>query len=162
MNWRAKHFSLSELCYSDIARAYGIDNTPDQMQAANLEWLSVNILDPVRNLLAVPCKVTSGFRSLALNSHPKIGGAATSDHLAGLAVDFQPIGKSQLTAAKAIAASKIPFKQLILELRINKDGVPTYWLHISGDPAAKEPKREVLHYPGHKPYLPGFPERWPL
>lgn len=82
----SKYFSIEELCASETAQKYKIDNTPDEQQKKNLEDLMA-VLDGIREALGKPINITSGFRSESLNK--KVGGVATSEHRLGLAADCQ-------------------------------------------------------------------------
>ena len=62
----SKNFSLEELIQSQTALRNNIDNTPNEVQIANLEELVLNILQPLRDYYEAPVKITSGFRSHAL------------------------------------------------------------------------------------------------
>ena len=62
----SKNFSLEELTQSQTALRNNIDNTPNEVQIANLEKLVLNILQPLRDYYEAPVKITSGFRSPAL------------------------------------------------------------------------------------------------
>lgn len=61
-------------------------------------------LEQVRAVLGVPLRVTSGYRSPADNL--AVGGAPSSDHPYGLAVDFVPVGLSQFTAHDKLTAAR--------------------------------------------------------
>ena len=80
-----EHFSMSELTHSDTAERFGIDNNPTVEIAENLTWLAEN-LEKVRELLALPMRISSGYRCKELNA--QIGGASNSAHMSGLAADF--------------------------------------------------------------------------
>ena len=41
------YFTITELCASDTAKKYRIDNTPDRTMAAHLQQL-INFLSPLR------------------------------------------------------------------------------------------------------------------
>jgi len=115
------YFTLSELIQSGFAARHGIDNIPPAKELEALKYTAMH-LDDVRALLGVPVIISSGYRSPAVNTG--IGGKPTSQHLKGEAVDFTaPSFGSPRQIAKAIAASLIPFDQLILEYG--------QWVHIS-------------------------------
>ena len=141
----SEHFTLQELCASDVALRKGIDNTPPADIVANLTELAV-ILERVRELLGVPMHINSGYRSPKLNS--VVGGSTTSAHMTGQAADFiAPQFGTPKEIAIEIAASDIPFDQLIME---------GTWVHfgIRGDM-----RRQVLtaHFSGGKAtYAPGI------
>jgi len=120
-----KHFTIAELCKSDTADRYGIDNRCKKEHVANLTALVDNVLDPLREAYGKPIHVNSGFRSPALNK--KIGGAPTSDHLKGMAADItggSPAENKKLF--ELIQSLKLPFKQLIDESHFT-------WVHVSYD-----------------------------
>lgn len=124
------HFTLEELTFSQTASRKGIDNKPSLEAVAHLTRLAY-CMEQVRALLAGPMRITSGYRSPALNA--AVGGAKTSAHMSGYAADFVcPSFGSPLEIVKAIAASGINFDQCIQE---------GTWVHISFDPAMR---REVL------------------
>ena len=81
-----RYFTLSELTHSLTAQAHSIPNVPTAEALKNLEQLVCNVLDPLRQRWGVPIRVTSGYRSAALNR--KVGGSATSYHLRGMAADI--------------------------------------------------------------------------
>ena len=71
-------------------------------------------MERVRALLGHPVTVNSGYRFPAVNK--RVGGAATSDHVKGYAVDFVcPAFGDCYAVATAIARSNIAFDQLIFE-----------------------------------------------
>lgn len=126
----SRHFTLEELTFSQTAIRKGIDNTPSLEKVAHLTRLAC-CMEQVRALLGGPIRITSGYRSPALNA--AVGGAKTSAHMAGYAADFVcPSFGSPLEIVKAIAASSIKFDQCIQE---------GTWVHISFDP---DMRREVL------------------
>jgi len=109
------HFSLEELVASQTADRRGIDNRPPPGVVAYLRMVAI-ILERVRDLLAVPILVSSGYRSPELNT--AIGGVPTSVHCLGLAADFTaPAYGPPYDVARRIAASPIiaDLDQLIYE-----------------------------------------------
>jgi len=68
----------------------GLPNEPDAGHRTNLTVLVQVVLDPLREHLGKPVRVTSGYRSPAVNT--KIGGSKTSAHLTGEAVDIKVDG----------------------------------------------------------------------
>lgn len=147
--WTSQYFTLNELCHSATANRDGIDNMPrDTATLANLEALASRVLDPVRALAKGAVKVSSGYRSAALNK--AVSGAANSQHLFGEAADIVPSGISCRALAEAIiAAGDIPFDQLILEHRQDAGAGFKVWLHISHK-RALENRGEVLTAVGRR------------
>ena len=65
----------------------GLPNEPDAGHRTNLTVLVQVVLDPLREHLGKPVRVTSGYRSPAVNT--RIGGSKTSAHMTGEAVDIK-------------------------------------------------------------------------
>ena len=129
-----KNFSLEELTFSQTAARLGIDNSPTPAALDNLVRLA-GMLENARFMLGVPIFVSSGYRCPALNN--RVGGAANSQHLFGLAADFTaPAFGSPLAVAEAIAGSGMGFDQLIAEFG--------KWVHVSVPPDGAEPRRQRL------------------
>ncbi len=117
----SKHFHLSEFTRSDIASRRGIQNVPDAETIEHLKETAA-LLEQVRELLGCPIQITSGYRSLKLNS--AIGSKPTSDHVQGYAADFVAPGYgSPREVCHAIMDSTIDYGQLICEFDA--------WTHIS-------------------------------
>ena len=135
------HFRLSEFTKSKTAEKYQLFNVPrEEAEVANLRALAANVLEPVRALFGKFVIVTSGFRCATLNR--LVGGVVNSQHTLGEAADIIVRGVPCFDAASAIAASDIPFDQLIYELRERGDG-SSEWLHISHKRLGGN-RREVL------------------
>ena len=120
------HFSIEEMYASDTAKRLGINNKPSTQQTINLVYLCAYVLEPLRVAMGKPIKISSGFRSQALNK--AVGGVYNSQHLKGQAADIDIQG--DMAFGKKIfeyIRDHLPFDQLILEH--NKGG--TYWVHVS-------------------------------
>lgn len=102
------HFSLAEFTRTST----GLPNEPQPSHVAALTSLCLHVLEPIRALLGVPIRVTSGFRSSTVNA--AIRGAAGSQHMLGEAADIVPVGMDVETAMGRIVASKLPVDQLIV------------------------------------------------
>lgn len=119
------HFSLAEMSMSATAARKGLDNTPPTDKIGNLTRLCKELLEPIREIVAKPITVTSGYRSAAVNA--AVGGAIQSAHLSGFAADINcfSYGSSRQFATllvKELQARGIKFDQLILEFN--------EWVHI--------------------------------
>jgi uncharacterized protein YcbK (DUF882 family) len=102
------HFTLAELTRTST----GLANEPTPSQVAALTSLCLHVLEPIRALLGVPIRITSGFRGSAVNA--AIKGAAGSQHMRGEAADFRPVGIDVEAAMGLIAAARLPVDQLIV------------------------------------------------
>lgn len=145
MSRLSKNFTLSELLISQTAARHGIDNYPTVAHQANLQRLVSGLLQPVRDLLAVPILVSSGYRSETLNR--KIGGSRTSAHSIGFAADFTAPSYGdpyQIVTALVHLLPKhgINFDQLILEFYDPKKGQG--WIHIGLYNRAMQQRNQVL------------------
>ena len=118
------YFTIAELCASDTAKKYNIDNTPDPIIISHLQQL-INFLNPLREAWGSAIKVSSGYRCDKLNRF--VGGSKTSSHLIGYGVDLIPANGRMDDFKKFIVDyMKIRmFDQCIIE----KSG-KTEWIHI--------------------------------
>lgn len=101
----SQHFSLDEFLRSEVAARQGFDLTPSAAVVANLTRLATEVLEPLR-LLTGPLIITSGYRSIALNS--AVGGAPNSDHTKGLAADFHALNMDLAALARIVRTANIP------------------------------------------------------
>ena len=131
----SEHFSLEELCRSQLAARHGIINKPNDIQLENLKTLAKG-MELVRTKLdSLPIIVSSGFRCEALND--LLGSKRTSAHIRGLAADFTCDRYAHVGRVfDVLAESSIPFDQLIYEFNS--------WIHIAFPPEGEEPRRQVL------------------
>lgn len=121
-----EHFTLEELTFSPEAIRKGLDNTPNTTQLEALK-LTAQSMEKVRALLGNPIRVTSGFRSPAVNV--AVGGSLKSHHCFGYAVDFIcPKFGTPREVCSAIMKSDIKYDQLIYE---------GTWVHISFAPSMR-------------------------
>lgn len=118
-----KYFTIAELCRSNTADKFLIDNKCTKEQAANMMALVNNVLDPLREAYGKPIRVNSGFRCEKLNK--KVGGSKTSDHLHGMAADITGGSpKENKRLFYLIQSLGLPFDQLIDEKNFD-------WVHVS-------------------------------
>ena len=118
------YFTIDELCASDTAKKYGIDNTPNPTIITRLQRL-INFLNPIREAWGSAIKVTSGYRCEKLNC--LVGGSKTSSHTIGYGVDLIPLNGRMSEFKKFIVdyTKNKMFDQCIIE----KSG-KTEWVHI--------------------------------
>jgi hypothetical protein len=140
------HFSLDEFTASQEATRHGINNKPSDKVVENLRMLAA-LLEQVRELLGGhSIRISSGYRSLALNRHIK--SSDSSAHVRGWAADFTcPSFGTPLAVAKKIAESNLKFDQLIYE---------GTWIHISCDPQNRRQLLTARFEHGHTYYTTGI------
>lgn len=141
-----EHFTLAEMTFSQTAARKNIDNTPSPEVIAALKRTCA-LLEQVRTLVGAPIRVSSGYRSKALNK--EIGGAASSKHVLGLAADITTAAMTPLALAKLISQSTLQFDQVIFE---------GTWVHLGLSNDA--PRRQILTArfgDGHTTYIEGLP-----
>ena len=94
-----RHFSLSEFEASDTARRMGLDNSVPyeyRYRITRIAWF----LEKLRWRVSAPIRISSGYRSPALNK--AIGGARHSDHMFGRGVDIKVRGMKPSTVIDII------------------------------------------------------------
>ena len=121
----SNNFALKEFTESVTAIRNSVDNSPTPEHIRNIQLLVKFVLQPLREALNKPIKVTSGYRSESLNK--LIGGSKRSQHCKGQAADIQFRGDGVMDN-KAIWDKVIelglPFDQMINEFEFR-------WIHIS-------------------------------
>ena len=115
------NFSMSELTRSDTAVKYNINNMPDINSMDCMLDLIYFVLQPLRDKLKKPIKISSGFRNSEVNK--LVGGVGTSQHCKGQAADIIVSGMTVNNLINFIKSSGIEYDQLINEY--------DRWVHIS-------------------------------
>ena len=132
----SQHFTLGEFTRSKYPEVY---NIPSHEAIANMKRLCV-WLEVLRNKVGHPIVINSGYRSPQLNR--KVGGAPTSNHLTGCAVDIRTSGFEQAIEYTAILiAYATESDQEFDELLIEKNRYGAVWLHFAVRP--KENRHKV-------------------
>lgn len=156
----SKHFTLEEFTYSDTAKKYNIDNTPNEFNTKIIIHTAQYLLEPLRDLLGmhygktVYITITSGYRCPTLNS--KIGGSNTSQHKDGYAVDIETY---YMSGKKKIVINYIELYNLIkqwvkqgklsVDQCIQEHSGNSKWVHISHHPSGRtRDRRQFLKYDG--------------
>ena len=130
------NFKLGEFTRSKYPEVY---NIPSHEAIANLKRLCV-WLEVLRDKVGHPIVINSGYRSPQLNR--KVGGAPTSNHLTGCAVDIRTSGFEQAIEYTAILiAYATESDQEFDELLIEKNRYGAVWLHFAVRP--KENRHKV-------------------
>jgi D-alanyl-D-alanine dipeptidase len=120
-----EHFSMKELTQSQTAIKNGIPNIPkDPQVVANLTLLCEKVLEPLREGMKCPIRISSGYRSPELNK--LIGGAKASQHNIGEAVDIDLDEKNAELFSYIV--NNLDFDQIIWEFGDDKN---PDWVHVS-------------------------------
>ncbi|MCK2056113.1 D-Ala-D-Ala carboxypeptidase family metallohydrolase [Methylobacterium sp. 37f] len=143
----SKHFSLKEMTVTQTGLSNSID---DQAIIRRLELVCQNVLEKVREHYQRPIIVHSGYRSPLVNK--AVGGAATSQHVRGEAVDFHVMGNSLYDVAIWISGN-IDYDQLILENYLG-DQHANGWVHCSYGPRMRYDN--LTKFKGSKKYHQGI------
>tara|TARA_R100001230_G_C5651507_1_gene156612 strand:+ start:479 stop:934 length:456 start_codon:yes stop_codon:yes gene_type:complete len=120
----SKNFSRAEIEHSNTAKRLGISNEMSEEHMENMQRLITNLIQPMRDAIG-PIRVTSGYRSKALNS--AIGGSNRSQHSKGQALDLQFWSEGKMNNKVIydwILNSGLDFDQIINEFDFA-------WIHIS-------------------------------
>jgi hypothetical protein len=121
------HITYAEAIHSNTAKRKGIDNTPSEAQVTAMKLLAEKVFEPLRKWVGGPIKVNSFFRSEALNE--SIGGAATSQHCKGQAIDIDDVyGKKTNADMYHWIQTNLDYDQMIWEF--GTDMQPN-WIHVS-------------------------------
>ena len=145
----SKNLALSEVTRSETAKRRGISNMPTEEHIENFKKLAENVFQPIRDHFGVPIRISSGYRSEALNK--AIGGAGkmvngkyvpSSQHCTGEAIDIDMDGTS-ITNKQVFDYIKeyLQFDQLIAEFPVN--GNPA-WVHVSYESTGKQRKQILV------------------
>ena len=130
----SEHFTLGELCKIKTK----IENVPNEAQVENLKrlckWLE-KLRKRWNDLYGEgddPIVINSGFRSLEVNK--AVGGATTSNHLTGCAVDIRCIGIEQALRYAAILLdisdlNHEDYDELLIEQKAH-----VVWIHFAVKP----------------------------
>ena len=112
------------ITYTEATRTSAqADNTPNAEQIEAMKLLAANVFEPLRALVGRPIIITSMFRSAKVNG--LIGGATTSQHCKGEAMDIKLPGQNK--SLFEIILNQLPFDQLIWELGTDKEPA---WVHV--------------------------------
>jgi hypothetical protein len=134
------HLDLVEVTRSETAKRKGISNMPTEAHLENFKKLAEKIFEPIRSHFNVPIHISSGYRSKELNT--AIGGALSSDHCKGMAIDLDQQGHSGGITNKEIfeyIKENLKFKQLIWEGGTKEE---PDWVHCAYD--ENNLKNEIL------------------
>lgn len=148
----SKNLVLAEVMRSETAKRKGISNMPTPEHIENFKKLAENVFQPIRDHFGVPIRISSGYRSKALNT--AVGGSLSSQHCKGEAIDIDMDGTS-ITNKQIFdfVKANVNFDQMIWEF--GTDANPN-WVHVSYNsdgPQRKQILKAVKAGKGTK-YLP--------
>lgn len=147
-----QHFSLRELTVSETAARKGISNQPTEEHLPNLKRVA-EALEVVRAHFGRPIRVTSGYRSEAVNK--AVGGSKTSAHCQGMAADFTVEGVENKLVCQWIEKFYPDYDQVIYEFG------PEGWVHLGlADKPRKQALTAVKGKTGKTEYKPGIQDLW--
>lgn len=146
----SEHLDLSEVTRSDMAKRKGVSNMPTPEHIENFKILAENIFEPIRKHFGVPIMISSGYRSKELNK--AIGGATSSQHLLGQALDLDMDGTPNGVTNKMVfdyIKANLNFDQLINEFNYS-------WVHVSYNTKGKQRKQilDAIKVGGKTSYVP--------
>ena len=133
----SKNFTLKELTYSATALRLGIDNEPSKEGIYKLTLLATELLQPIRERLSAPIRISSGYRSPQLSE--VIGSSSNSQRCRYEAVDIQYVRRGKmdnLAIYNALIELDLDYDQCILEFgnppptEIKDTDYPA-WIHLS-------------------------------
>ena len=142
----SEHFTLGELTKTQYVTKDG--NIPSRVAIENLRNLCENWLEDLRysyNTLYDKggIIINSGYRSPEVNR--LAGGAATSNHLTGCAVDIHVSGFEQAIRYAAILLDiSDGTKRDYDELFIEKNSAGRYWIHFAVRPKGNRRKMNFI------------------
>ena len=164
LNKQAKlspHFTVGELCKTSVNSLDG--NIPGKEEIENLKrlcpWLeelryTYNTLyclkpgeDYETSKNVEPIIISSGYRSPEVNRC--VGGAHSSNHLTGCAVDIRCVGVEQAIRYAAILLDAADDRQEDFdELLIERNRKGRYWVHFAVRPPSVGNRRKMMFIEG--------------
>lgn len=120
------HITYEEATHSATGSLKGLDNTPPAKVLANMQATAEKVFEPLRAHFDKPIHIISFYRSPAVNR--AVGGAATSQHMTGEAMDLQHTEGFTNADMFYYIRNHMDFDQLIWEF--GTDDEPS-WVHVS-------------------------------
>ena len=131
----SENISYKEAVRSETAKRLGISNKPKKEHIENMELIAEKIFQPLREWVDHPIRINSFYRSEELNR--RIGGALSSAHKDGLAMDLDSLGGKTNLEMFHYIKDNLEFDQLIWEF-----GAEPKWIHVSW--SKKKNRKQVL------------------
>ena len=127
----SSNFTLEELTSTSRTNLLAINREQamnDKGIIDNLKTLATKVLQPIRDYYNKPVRITSGYRSKALNV--AVGGSTTSQHSYGEAADIQIDGVSVDKLFADIKSGRVVNLDNVGQVIKEKVG-GAEWIHIS-------------------------------
>lgn len=139
-----KYFSLKEM----TATSQNLPNSPETWEEFSALRDTALMLDELREKFGQGIRITSGFRSAAVNA--AVGGSRTSAHRKGRAADIQPWKntKKNMVELANLCRSLINatyVDQVIIYTPDGKDTEDIKWIHIG---FSDKPRHQLLFKKG--------------
>ena len=143
-----KFFSLKEM----TTTSQKLPNSPETWEEFSALRDTALLLDALREKFGQGIRITSGFRSAAVNT--AVGGSRTSAHRKGMAVDIKPYKNTKANMDKLMRLLRLNIQnrnidQLIIYTADGKDPLTTRqavkWIHVG---FAANPRGQLLFKKG--------------
>lgn len=141
-----KHFSLKEM----TATSQKLPNIPETWEEFSNLYDTAHLLDGLREMFGQPIRITSGYRSAAVNA--AVGGSKTSAHRKGMAADIQPWKNTKKNmrelasiCRQLVKSLSTPVDQVIIYTQDGKDNENIKWIHIG---FSDNPRHQLLFKKG--------------
>lgn len=126
-----KYFSLKEM----TATSQKLPNIPETWEEFSNLHDTAHLLDGLREMFGKPIRITSGYRSAAVNA--AVGGSKTSAHRKGMAVDIQPWKNTKKNmrelasiCRQLVTSLSTTIDQVIIYTSDGKDTEDIKWIHV--------------------------------
>lgn len=134
----SEHLTVAEFVATQHRQYLDAQDDGFRSVEADARRFAREVFEPVRTLLGVPLRVTSGYRCGGLNH--AVGGSPTSRHVLGLAADVVPVGLGIGAAFRQIAGAVRAGQLPAVDQLIEECG---RWLHI-GAATEAPPRGQML------------------
>lgn len=143
-----KYFSFKEM----TATTTKLANHPETWEEFSNLRDTARLLDTIREAYGQAIRITSGFRSAAVNA--AVGGSKSSAHRKGMAVDIQPYKNTKANMEALMRLLRLNIRtygidQLIIYTADGKDPLdsrqPVKWIHVG---FAVKPRFQLLFKKG--------------
>ncbi|MBQ9203049.1 MAG: peptidase M15 [Prevotella sp.] len=134
----SENFTLGEFLSSQTAVRHGIANLPQPCHVSNLRNLCREVLQPLRDHIGQPIRISSGYRCPELNA--LVHGVGDSQHLHGCAADLHLPSEQTGKAWYFWICNHLDFDQLLFETNRYR----AVWLHVSCRPDFKQNRHMAI------------------